>query len=201
MTTRRKRCLLRHVLITWPFVSCRPRRLKSHPYSQLQRQVSLDDVCVGFGPSSRQLQQSREFTRNRRGPYWRGLTAGTVDPGRRRRQRCCGSEPSGMLLGGYLDRSREPRGMFGSLLGASWRLPGSLWRRELVWIPLGAVLEASGAVLEASRAVLRLSLVVSGLSWRLAGPCWGDPWDLLGCFGASGSRKGENAQICEQLQK
>ena len=53
----------------------------------------------------------------------------------------------------------------------------------------------SWAVLEASWPVLGASWAVSAPSWRPLRPSWGDLWGLLGRFGASGSRKGENAKI------
>jgi len=44
MTTRRQRCLRRHVLTTPPSFSCHPIWVEAHPSPRLQRQASPDDM-------------------------------------------------------------------------------------------------------------------------------------------------------------
>ena len=95
------------------------------------------------------------------------------------------------------------------LLGPSWGLLGpSLGRGARVlgswspsWALLGAVLGPSWAVLGASWAVLRLSWAVLGPSWGPLGPPWGGHGGLLGKFGASEARKGENPKNIEKTMK
>ena len=80
-------------------------------------------------------------------------------------------------------------------LRPSWGALGPSWA---VLRPFLGLLEA---VFEASWAVLGASWVVSASSGETLRPSWGDPWGLLGRFGASGNRKGRNAKIHQKTKE
>ena len=138
-----------------------------------------------------------------------------------------GQSPQGCFLGSLRRALGGLQGgsfaAFGEPVGASWGPLGGLLgplggvsglpggglgrgaRKVGACPPSGARLEEflgpSWAVLEASGPVLGASWAVSAPSWGPLRPSWGDLWGLLWCFGASGSRKGENAQILQKLMK